>query len=173
MNGHRYSTSSSGFTLIEAVVTLVVAGVLATIGATIMSGAFRTYFVGREIAQDEAQVRLALERMTRDLREIRSPADLIIGTQNQIKFTDFASNVITYRLNGTQLQRSQDNDATFQPLAENINTLTVSYLRNNGTTAELFSGNPLLVFYVTVEARVISPGVVDMTYRSTVKPTAF
>jgi MSHA biogenesis protein MshO len=172
----RNSTSlarAGGFTLIEVVITLIVLGVLATIGARIMSTAFQTYFAGREIAQDDAQVRYALERMTRELRGIRSPADLTISTLNKIKFVDFSDTTISYRLSGTQLQRSQDNEANYQALAENINTLTITYLRNDGQTAELFSGNPLLVYYVTVQLRVVSQGVVDMTYRGTVKPAAF
>jgi prepilin-type N-terminal cleavage/methylation domain-containing protein len=164
---------TGGFTLMEVVITLIVIGVLATIGARIMSTAFQTYFAGREIAQDDAQVRYALERMTRELRTVRSPADLTISTQNKIKFVDSASSTVSYRLIGTQLQRSQDNEATYQPLAENINTLAITYLRNDGQTAELFSGNPLLVYYVTVQLRVVSQGVVDMTYRSTIKPVAF
>jgi len=164
---------AGGFTLIEVVITLIVVGVLATIGARIMSTAFQTYFAGREIAQDDAQVRYALERMTRELRGVRSPADLTISTQNKIKFVDFSDTTISYRLSGTQLQRSQDNETSYQPLAENINTLTITYLRNDGQTAELFSGNPLLVYYVTVQLRVVSQGVVDMTYRGTVKPVTF
>jgi len=162
-----------GFTLIEVVITLIVVGVLATIGARIMSTAFQTYFAGREIAQDDAQVRYALERMTRELRTVRSPADLTISTQNKIKFVDVANTTISYRLSGTQLQRSQDNETSFQPLAENINTLTITYLRSDGQTAELFSGNPLLVYYISAQLRVVSQGVVDMTYRGTVKPVAF
>ena len=161
------------FTLIEVVITLIVVGVLATIGARIMSTAFQTYFAGREIAQDDAQVRYALERMTRELRGARSPADLTISTQNKIKFVDFSDTTISYRLSGTQLQRSQDNEANYQPLAENINALTITYLWNDGQTAEPFSGNPLLVYYITVQLRVVSQGVVDMTYRGTVKPVAF
>jgi len=71
------------------------------------------------------------------------------------------------------LQRSQDNETSFQPLAENINTLTITYLRSDGQTAELFSGNPLLVYYISAQLRVVSQGVVDLTYRGTVKPVAF
>src|SRR6266568_3213217 len=86
----RSSFRSGGFTLIEAVITMIVVGVLATIGATVMSGGFRTYFLGREIAQDDAQGRLALERMSRELRAVRSTADLDISVQNQVSFTDLS-----------------------------------------------------------------------------------
>lgn len=161
----------AGFTLIEVVITLIVIGVLATIGATLMSRGFLSYFVGREIARDDAQGRLALERMARELRTVRSTADLNIGVANQITITDFDQNVIVYRRNAgtSQLERSQDGGATFQPLADNVSTLTISYLQNDGTTAAALAAN---VYYITVLLTIVTSNV-NLTYRSTFKPTAF
>ncbi len=162
----------AGFTLIEVVITLIVIGVLATIGATLMSRGFLSYFVGREIARDDAQGRLALERMARELRTVRSTADLNIGVANQITITDFNQNVIVYRRNAgtSQLERSQDGGATFQPLADNVSTLTISYLRNDGTTPE--AAVAANVYYITVLLTILSSNV-NLTYRSTFKPTTF
>jgi prepilin-type N-terminal cleavage/methylation domain-containing protein len=162
---------SAGFTLIEVVISLIVVGVLATIGATVMSRGFLTYFVGREIARDDAQGRLAFERMARELRTVRGTADLNIGVANQITITDFNGNVIVYRLNAgtSQLERSQDNGATFQPLADNVSTLTISYLQNDGTTAAAVAAS---VYYITVLLTIVSSNV-NLSYRSTFKPTAF
>ena len=162
----------AGFTLIEVVITLIVLGVLATIGATVMSRGFLSYFVGREIARDDAQGRLAFERMARELRTVRSTADLNIGVANQITITDFDQNVIVYRRNAgtSQLERSQDNGATFQPLADNVSTLTISYLRNDGTTPE--AATAANVYYITVLLTIVSSNV-NLSYRSTFKPAAF
>jgi len=165
------SFRSCGFTLIEAVITMIVVGVLATIGATVMSGGFRNYFLGREIAQDDAQGRLALERMARELRTVRSTADLNIGVANQITITDFDQNVIVYRRNAgtSQLERSRDNGVTFQPLADNVSALTISYLQNDGVNAAVVAA---AVYYITVQLTVKSSNV-NLTYRSTFKPAAF
>jgi len=162
---------SAGFTLIEVVITLIVIGALATIGATLMSRGFLSYFVGREIARDDAQGRLALERMARELRTVRGTADLNIGVANQITITDFDQNVIVYRRNAgtSQLERSQDGGATFQPLADNVSTLTISYLQNDGATVAAVAAN---VYYITVLLTVTTQNV-NMTYRSTFKPAAF
>jgi prepilin-type N-terminal cleavage/methylation domain-containing protein len=169
----RRSTASrlAGFTLIEVVITLIIMGVLATIGATLMSRGFLSYFVGREIARDDAQGRLALERMARELRTVRSTADLNIGVANQITITDFDQNVIVYRRNAgtSQLERSQDGGATFQPLADNVSTLTISYLQNDGTTATAVAAN---VYYITVLLTIVTSNV-NLSYRSTFKPAAF
>jgi prepilin-type N-terminal cleavage/methylation domain-containing protein len=161
----------TGFTLIEVVITLIIMGVLATIGATLMSRGFLTYFVGREIARDDAQGRLALERMARELRTVRSTADLNIGVANQITITDFDQNVIVYRRNAgtSQLERSQDGGATFQPLADNVSALTISYLQNDGTTATAVAAN---VYYITVLLTIATSNV-NVNYRSTFKPAAF
>ena len=131
---------------------MIVVGVLATIGATVMSGGFRTYFLGREIAQDDAQGRLALERMSRELRAVRSTADLNISVQNQISFTDLSGTAIAYRLNATsQIERSQNGVAgLYQPLADNVSALTITYLHNDGVNTESWGGSPALVYYITV-----------------------
>jgi len=171
-----------GFTLIEMVVTLLVAAVLFGLGATVISGGFRTYFLGREIAQNDWQGRLALERMTRELRTVRTatnppipPGDLNINTGGQITFVDFAGNTIVYRQTGNTIERSQ-NAGAFQPLADNVSTtspLSFSYLRNDGVTAEpVVGGFSTNVYYITVSFTVSSTNV-SALYRGTVKPTSF
>ncbi len=164
-----------GFTLTEMVVTLLVAGVLFGLGATVISGGFRTYFLGREITQNDWQGRLALERMTRELRTVRTPtpADLNIGAAGQITFTDFAGNTIVYRQTGNTIERSQ-NAGAFQPLADNVSTtspLSFSYLRSDGVTPES-GGVSANVYYLTVSFTVSSANA-SATYRGAVKPTSF
>jgi len=167
------SSRSAGFTLIEVIMTLVVVGVLATIGATVISGGFRNYFLGREIARDDAQGRLALERMSRELRAVRSTADLNIAVANQVSFTHLDGTAIAYRRNAvtSQLERSQNGVAgTYQPLADNVSALTISYLQNDGVTPE--TTTPGLVYYITVQLT-ISTQNVNAGYRGTFKPVVF
>ena len=164
-----------GFTLIEMVVTLLVAAALFGLGATVISGGFRTYFLGREIAQNDWQGRLALERMTRELRTVQTPtaANLDIGTAGQITFNDFAGNTIVYRQTGNTIERSQ-NAGAFQPLADNVSTtspLSFSYLRSDGVTPEN-GGVSANVYYITVSFTVSSTNA-SAAYRGTVKPTSF
>jgi len=162
-----------GFTLIEMVVTLLVAAVLFGLGATVISGGFRTYFLGREITQNDWQGRLALERMTRELRIVRTPtgADLDISAAGQITFIDFAGNTIVYRQTGNTIERSQ-NGGAFQPLADNVSALSFTYLWSNGTTPEPTGGSSANVYYITVSFTVSSTNA-SATYRGTVKPTSF
>jgi len=162
----------TGFTLIEVVITLIVIGVLAAISATVISRGLLSYFVGREIARDDAQGRLAFERMARELRTVRGTGDLVIAVANQITITDFARKVIVYRRNAatSQLERSEDGGTSFQPLADNVSALAISYLRNDGITPE--AATPANVYYITVQVTVSTTNV-NMTYRSTFKPATF
>ena len=157
-----------GFTLIEVIITLVIAGVLATIGATLLSSGFRSYFLGRELAQDAAQGTLALERMTRDLRAVRSAADLTTIGASTISFVDVDGNTITYALSAGSVTRSQ-NGGTAQPLAANVSSLAFTYLQNDGQTTAASSAT---VWYIVVAVTVTSQNV-GTTFRGTVKPASF
>jgi prepilin-type N-terminal cleavage/methylation domain-containing protein len=162
------SPRQTGFTLIEAIITMVIAAVVATIGATVMSTAFRNYFLGREIVQGSAQGTLALERMTRELRTIRSPADLTAMGLSAITFVDAEGKTIAYAQSGGSLTRSENGGAA-QSLADNVSALTFSYLKNDGKSA---AGVPGEVWYITVAVTVTSQNTTT-TYRGTVKPESF
>ncbi len=172
------SWPSAGFTLVEMIVTLTVGAVLFGLGSIVISNGFRTYFVGREIMTDASQARLALERMTRELRGVRSAtaADLDISTGGRIAFTDFNGTNIAYRQTGNTIERSQNGLlGTFQPLADNIDVTTplaFTYLHSDGVTAEATAGNSALVYYITVTFTVKSTNA-NATYRGTVQPIGF
>ena len=157
-----------GFTLIEAIISIVIAGVLATLGARLMSSGFRTYFLGRELAQDAAQGTLAVERMTRDLRAVRSAADLTTIGASTITFVDVDGNTISYALSAGSVTRSQ-NGGTAQPLAANVSSLAFTYLQNDGQTTAASSAT---VWYIAAAVTVTSQNA-SATFRGTVKPASF
>src|SRR5262249_45837900 len=121
---------ASGFTLVEMIVTIVIGAIVFGIGGMVISNGFRTYFAGGGIASDDWQGRLALERMTRDLRNVRSTADLTTILGSNIAFTDINGNTISYQLAGTTLNRIQN--GVTQPLADGIGGLTFTYTRSDG-----------------------------------------
>jgi prepilin-type N-terminal cleavage/methylation domain-containing protein len=157
-----------GFTLIELIISLVIAGVLATIGATLMSSGCRTYFLARELARDAAQGTLALERMTRDLRTVRSPADLTTIGASTITFVDVDGNTVSYALAAGSVTRSQ-NGGTAQPLADTVSNLAFTYLTNDAQTTAVTAAT---VAYITVAVTVASQNV-STTFRGTVNPVNF
>jgi prepilin-type N-terminal cleavage/methylation domain-containing protein len=164
---HRFPSSRcSGFTLVEMIVTIVIGAILFGMGALVISNGFNAYFAGRGIDSDDWQGRLALERMTRDLRNVRSTADLTTVAANAIAFTDISGNAISYQLAGTTLNLTLN--GVTQPLADNIASLTLTYTRSDGGLA----ATAAQVYYISSELKVSTANVTAF-YRGTVSPSNF
>jgi prepilin-type N-terminal cleavage/methylation domain-containing protein len=169
----------SGWTLIEVVIVLVVFAIVATIGAAIMSRMFQSYFLARDITSSDSQARVAFERMTRELRQIRTAtaADLDVASTAQIRFIDADGNgVCFYRDAATnRLMRSADGPTTAcgattpQPLSDYVTALLFAYYLNDGQTT---TSVPAAVYYVTVRLDLLDNNVSD-TLRATVHPRNF
>ncbi len=160
----------AGVTLVEMVVVIILLGIVFAIGSMLVSNAFRSYFAGRDITDAEWQGRIAVERMTRELRAVRAPADLTIAPDNEITFNDTAGNTVRFYINGTTLTRSEGGTTNAQPLADKINSLNFYYLRKDGETAETSTASN--VYYISVKLRVMDDNY-DETLRATVRPRHF
>ena len=136
----RYSLKKhAGFTLIELVIVITILGIIAGIGSKILNQAFTGYLDNKNLVEADWQARLALERMQRDVRAIRSPSDITTATATQLVFVDTTGNTITYALSGTTLNR-QTNSNTTQALADGIQSVTFSYYDQSGaSTATLIN----------------------------------
>lgn len=154
-----------GFSLIEMIVVIVILGILASVGARIISQGFNSYFGGRSIDKADWQARLALERMSRDLREIRTPtaADISVLTGTALTYNDIFNNPVAYTLSGTTLTRNGT------VLADNIAGLTFQYLQRDGVTV---AATAAVIYYITVTVTVTTNNV-NVTYRTTVNPRNF
>ena len=148
------------------VLVIVLTGIVFAIGAMIMTSGFRSYFTAKDISNADWQGRLALERMARELREIRSAtaADIPTMTATQITFNDTDGNNISYTIAGNQLTRNG------VVLADGINNLTVSFLQNNGRNETAVA---TAVYYITVTAVVTQDATTATTYRTTINPRNF
>ena len=170
------SRPARGWTLIEVLTVLIILAVVAAVGARLMSSMFQSYLAARDITNSDAQARVAFERMTRELRQIRSATatDLDMASAVQVRFIDMDGNgVCFYRDAATnRLMRSADGPATAcgttsaQPVADFVSGLTFFYYLNDGitTTATVAS-----VYYVTVRVNVQDNDVSD-TLRATIHP---
>lgn len=82
--------SARGFTLIEMVVTLVLVGILAAIGLSILSNSARAYSATQESLATLGKLRYATERLAREIREVRrdplAPGDYDIAVMTTATF---------------------------------------------------------------------------------------
>jgi prepilin-type N-terminal cleavage/methylation domain-containing protein len=158
-----------GFSLVELIVVIVVLGIVASMGAIVVRDGILGYLRGREITSADWQGRLALERITRELRDVASPNYSNIAAtscgNSTFTFSDITSTLISYTQNTTTLLRNG------QPLADNLaaNGLRFYCLQSNGQT---YSTIPSAVYYITV-SMIVSTANTNATYRSTVKPRSF
>ena len=154
-----------GFTLIELVLVIVIAAIIGSIGARILSGGFSAYLTGKDLMEVQWQGNLALERLGRDLRNIRSAtvADLTIAPANAISFTTTDGGVVSYTLNGNTLQRNSD------ALADDITNLAFTYLANDGQTTATSANE---VYYIIVTLNTSSQNI-NQTISTVIHPRNF
>lgn len=151
-----------GFSLIELVTVIVLLGILSAAGSSMLTEGIKASVMASDTNVAAGQSRLALERMARDIRAIRSTsaADLDIGTAGQITFTRSDGAVVQYRLTGTTLMRNT------QPLSDEVSVLNFTYVQRDGRTATTVLSQ---VYYVTIDM-LTSYGEGNLALRTTVHP---
>ncbi len=165
-----FSNAERGFSLFELIMVIVVMGIVAAVAAPFMTTGFQSYVVGRDIAETDGQARLALERMSRDLRNIRSPADLTIASSGDITFMDIDGNSTRYCLGAVGGCPGATGELTrnSQPLAAGISALSFTFLTKSVAGTSVASQ----VYYVTV-AFTATQGTITKSYQTTVNPRNF
>ena len=170
--------SAAGATMIEMIVVIVIFGIVASIGVLVLGRSFESYQLTREVTNVDWHGRVALERLTRELREIRSATATDLGftatPATELKFIDDDGNNVCFYLSGGRLMRSADGPTgtcgttTPQPLADNAGSLNFYFYQRDGSDATLASN----VYYITANFTV-TVGQVAEPYRVSIQPRRF
>jgi prepilin-type N-terminal cleavage/methylation domain-containing protein len=137
-----------GFTLIEMVMVIVVLGIIGLITFKVLFSGVQTFVLSRERQDLYDQGRMAMERMVREIRVASQIAYPTLG--NSGTYLNFskatytyatgapfdASTVLTYRLNGTSLERS-GNVSGNAVIASGLAAFTVTHLTGDYMSLEL------------------------------------
>jgi len=130
----------NGFTLIELVVVISVAGIVSIIIGSMLLGTIKAWtfkFNRNDILWDS---RLAIDRMTREIRAIRDDTSVTTASSSQFRFIDAAGNDITYSMSSTNLNRTENGTANL--LAENVSSMALTYYDTNGNTIAVPAVSP-------------------------------
>lgn len=120
---------NKGFTLIEVIIVIIVIGIVSVIIGSMLLGVVKAWtfkFNRNDILWDG---RLALDRMTREIRAIKNSTSVTTATSSQFRFTDTGNKDITYSLSSTNLNRTENGTANL--LAENVSGLTFTYYNSS------------------------------------------
>ena len=163
-------SGARGFSLLELIMVMVVLGIVAAVAAPFLSASFQSYFIGKDISETDSQARVALERLSRELRSVRTPADLIITSGGDISFTDVDGNSIRYCMGtvGGCLGAVGELTRSGQPLATGISALTFTFLTRTGAVTAVAAN----VFYITVSFTA-TRNTISKSFTATVSPRNF
>lgn len=166
MGGHL----QRGFSLVELVMVIVLFGIVAAFAAPMVGSGFQAYFTGRDISEVDWQARVAVERMTRELRSVRAPADLALAGAGDLTFVDLDGNSIRYCLGtvGTCPGAAGELMRNSQPLATGVNALAFSFLTRTGAATALAAQ----AFYVSASFSA-TRNAITKTHQLTIAPRNF
>ena len=164
-----------GFTMLEAIIVIAIVGAIFGLGAIVIGRAFESYDLARRASEVDWQGRVALERMARELRQVRSltPGDFAFAA-NEVRFIDADGNAVCFRLAGGSVERSEDGPAGAcgatnpQPLADNVVGLAFAFYDQDGATAATAPE----IYYISTVLQV-ARGDIGEAFRVTVQPRRY
>ncbi|MHB1140547.1 MAG: prepilin-type N-terminal cleavage/methylation domain-containing protein [Sulfuricaulis sp.] len=175
---HPRARRGAGFTLVEMVLVIMLAGIIFSLGSVMLGKVFSSYAFKRDTTDADWQAKVALERATRELRAARSAtaADLDVASGTQLRFVDTDGNGVCFYRDAAanRIMRSADGPTTAcgttspQPLADNITSLTFSYWDNTGAATAVVAS----VYYITLGITVVD-GSYSASFRANVRPRNF
>ena len=126
--------SNSAFTLIELIITIVIIGVLSTIASMIILQGVSTYATEDKRSNVHYQTSVAVNRIAREARIIRSCADITApaNPSGTLSFTDVDGNAVSFSYAGGNLSRGANLLASGITSAQPFTFLDVN---GNQTTA--------------------------------------
>lgn len=124
-----HNSTESGFTLVEAVISIVIIGILSSGIAVFLLDALEGW---RDVSyrKDATQLaRVAVDRMTREMRNIeRKPnnkGNITYASDQMITFTDIKGNSVTFQWGGTGNPLQRNSNILID--SSNMNNLALGY----------------------------------------------
>lgn len=151
-----------GFSLIEMVIVIIILGIIVGMSSQLLMQGLYSFPTGADLIDANWQGQLAIERMSRDILQVRSASDISSMTSSNFGFTDLDANTISYSLSGTDLILTQNGSS--QTLAQNIQSLTFSYFDHNGASTVSTTSVSYVKMSMTVTTSNVTYSLTTMIY---------
>ena len=147
MQRQNETSSRSGYTLIEAVLVVVILSIVGLSSSYVIFNSMRVYARTAPALDVSYQAHLAVERLQRDIREMNGTASITAFTATDLAFDDTSGGTVAYAFSGGQLTRNGD------LLADTVTAFAFTYRRADGTTTTTASELHLVEVDVTVQVK--------------------
>jgi prepilin-type N-terminal cleavage/methylation domain-containing protein len=127
-----------GFSLIELVMVIVILGILAAFVGPVLFNALRSYSREQSATATQAKMRYAIERMSRELREVRRQTtdatfpDVTSMTASSIAFFKTDGTRVIIGATGNQLNLAYSTLSGM--LTDQLGSFSFAYFQQNATT---------------------------------------
>jgi type II secretory pathway pseudopilin PulG len=141
-------TKHKGFSLIEMIIAIIIFMIIISVATIILAKEFQIFASGQNLANADWQGKIALDRMTRD---IRSAATITTSGTKIFSFTDIDNNSITYKLDATNNQLTYTINSSSVALADKVDSLNSSFNYYNQDGQQLTNPLPTdKIRYITI-----------------------
>jgi prepilin-type N-terminal cleavage/methylation domain-containing protein len=157
-----------GFTLIELVLTIAILGVIAAAVSRFTLQGIRSYSTEQDRGDAHAQARLAVERVVREARAIRSCADIVAPANPSatLSFTDSTGTAVAFSVAGGVLSRGAN------VLARGVTSAQPFRYYDRGGVATTSCISPNDIWFVEIDLT-CTQGTGSLHLRSRVHPRNF
>lgn len=150
-----------GVTLVELIITMVLMGLLATVGATMISDTFQTTRLVNAGQASADQARYAMERLSRELREVKyvsagssyAVSSSLTPAATNMVFTrviNGADVTVTINKSGTNLTLGYSSPAVSSVLASQVSEFALDFLQLDNSAASSGANLRFVVITLTV-----------------------
>jgi len=146
-------SAQRGFTLIEFIIVIAILGVIAGLAVPFMVGAVDAWILNKAERSNVFDARFALNRMIREIRQVKDPSSISAFTSTRFVFTDINNNTIEFTQSGGTLLRISGGDSN--ELADDLRNpggLTFTYLDGSGNTTSTAGNIRMVRIQVIIES---------------------
>ena len=121
--------TNKGFTLVEVMLALLISAFVAIGIAGITHVSRQAFLNTRDVVESQQTVIFGMDLMIREIRQAISISNQVVNSLTFIIRINGVNTKVTYRLNGTDLERGVD-DTNFQKVAQQVSLLQCEYSNN-------------------------------------------